>query len=153
VGRPKPPKPWNSSAIVAKDAPGFRATGEGKNIEFMYTIENTTAADYRIETYSDLKVMIRAQNGGYSTPFPKEIYSLDLPVFVPGKQKGTLNLTLIGARVPERKAMESDDEYHEKLRQFCDQEIGGLAAFVLFDDSNRYQINLPRWLDEKPKNP
>jgi hypothetical protein len=46
--------------------------------------------------------------------------------------------------IPERKISESDEQYHERLRGYCEDKIGGVDSFVLFDEMNHYQINLPR---------
>jgi hypothetical protein len=46
--RPKPPTPWNTTALVAKGPPGFDVSRDGEHIEFNYLIENTANTDYKL---------------------------------------------------------------------------------------------------------
>jgi hypothetical protein len=76
---------------------------------------------------------------------------LDLPIFIPAKQKAMVTLALPLSAIPQREPSESDAQFHERLRSYCQDHIGG-QGFVLFDDFRRYQINLPG-LPDAPKGP
>jgi hypothetical protein len=41
TSRPSPQKPWNTTAILAKEPPSFGVTEDGRKIEFRYTLEIT----------------------------------------------------------------------------------------------------------------
>jgi hypothetical protein len=49
--------------------------------------------------------------------------------------------------LPQRSVGESDDEYHERLRAFLET-FQNMAGFAVFDETNRYEIDLPRWKSE-----
>jgi hypothetical protein len=65
--KPKPPKPWNSSALKATDPPFFSAfsvvgkTGspDTSSVKFGYTIQNNTDSDYEMEKGDQLKVLVK----------------------------------------------------------------------------------------------
>ena len=149
--RPKPPKPWNMVAIVSKNPPSFVSSKDFENVEFTYAVENSTNLDYEITSDGAIKVIARYKDGTLSAPLPREVRHLDLPVFIPAKEKGQLTLSVALGEIPKRNASERDEQYHERLRAYCEEHIGTVANFVLFDETNRYQINLPRWLAEPPK--
>jgi hypothetical protein len=150
--RTKPPTPWNTTALLAKEPPSFDVSQDGRDIEFTYSVENTTETDYQTESDSQIRMMLRLKNGAFSRPLPG-VAPLELPIFIPAKQKGVLTLRLSSSTIPGREASESDAQYHERLRAYCERGIGDVGEFVLFDDVNRYQINLPRWLSEPRKEP
>jgi hypothetical protein len=143
--RPEPPKLWNVSAIVAQASPRFRVSGDGKKIQFTYDIENTTRMDFHIESTTRITIMAKMEDGVFSEPVPSGTMSVDLPVFVPAKRKGSLVVSALFSEIPERKPSESDIEYHEKVRNMLEKDIGEIAGFALFDEANRYEIDLPRW--------
>jgi len=151
--RPKPLTPWNATALLANEPPRFSLSHDGDSIEFTYSVENTTDLDYHIERDSQIRVTARSKDGTFSQPLPREQRVLELPVFIPAKQKALLTLRIVLSAIPERDAAESDEQYHEQLRAYCDSHIGGVGEFVVFDDVSRYQINLPRWRPGPPKEP
>ena len=148
--RPKPSKPWNTRAIAATGSPGFGVNSDGKGIGFSYDIENSTDTDYHVESRNQIAVMFRNDGGGLSEALPENVAPLRLPIFIPAKQRGTLTLTVVLSDVPQQKPSESDEGFHERVRTFCQEHIKGVNGFVLFDESNRYQIELPRWLVQAP---
>jgi hypothetical protein len=77
---------------------------------------------------------------------------VDLPssVFIPAKQKGDLTFSLTLSGVPVRQPGEADKEYHERLRGYIEEHLASVSGFVVFDDINHYEINLPRWLSKQP---
>lgn len=149
--RPKTPKPWNASALIAKTPPGFSAADDGKKVSFAYAVENTTERDYQTDSKYDVKVLFKAGDGSLSQPLPDEAAHVGLPIFIPAKQTGTIMLDLTVSGIPTQMNNETDDEYHERVRAFCDKKLDVLKGFALFDEVNRYRVDFPRWLSERPK--
>ncbi len=154
TSRPTPPKPWNSGALVADGAPGFRASDDSKYITFAYEVENRTDVDYQVESNSQIKVMVKNESdGSFSRPIPEEQKPLDLPVFIPARKKAGLAIRLQLSGIPVRAPSEADAQYHERLRAYLQDHLVGLGGFAIFDDLNRYEIDLPRWLPAPQKKP
>src|ERR1019366_8954561 len=145
TGRPEPPKTWNATAIVVKDPPSFNVGDDGKRVTFKYFVENTTDTDYNIDSEKQIKVTLKLTNGALTPPLPSLSTStlLHLAVFIPAKQKALIIVELPGRDIPQRVASESDAEYHERIRTYCNEHFKNVADIVLFDDVNRYQISLP----------
>jgi len=148
--RPKPPKPWNANALVVLGAPAFSVVDDGKRLHFSYTIENMTENDYRVETNNQLKLLVKTSNGSFSQPLADEIEHIELPIFIPAKQKGTIILQLTMSGIPTKASDETDDEYHERVRAFCEEHLKVIRGFALFDETNRYRVDFPRWLSQRP---
>lgn len=150
--RPKPPKPWNTTAIFSDDAPGFEAGEDGKQMHFTYTLQNATDTDYEIGPDAEITITFKNLESSLTEPLPKEVVTLRRPVFIPAKQKAMLRLSIVFGNIPQKKETETDEQYHERLRAFCKEKMVG-AGFVLFDENNRYQINLPMIRKDKPPKP
>jgi hypothetical protein len=147
--RPEPLKNWNTTAILSSDAaPTFGSGDDGNKVTFTYTLQNTTDADYEIGTDTEVRITFKNTDGSLTEPLPKEVAALRRPVFVPAKQKAMTRLSIVFGKVPQKSAHETDDQYHEKLRGFLIEEMGD-TGFVIFDERNRYQINLPAVRKEK----
>lgn len=146
------PKPWDTASIVAAHPPGFNASDDGKSVSFHWQLENRTSADYSITTGDHIKFTFRLHNGTLLPPFPASDQVLLLPLFIPAKQKAELFFKLSEANLPVHSTAETDKAYHERLRAYLNEHYRNVGGFVLFDDSHRYQIDLPRWRDT-PKNP
>jgi len=148
TSRPKPLKPWDTNAIIAKETPGFSVSDDGSKIEFQYTLENTTSSDYRINSDSAIKVLLRTKTGTLSPDLSKWA-SAKYPLFIPAKQKAFFDLCISLGGIPQRNAHESDAEFHERLRSYLENYLVRTDGFVIFEDSNRYQIDLPKWGPER----
>src|ERR1035441_9449765 len=83
--RPRPPKPWNRNAITASGAPAFGVSSDGKHIEFSYSLLNTTNTDYKVDLDTQIKLMMKSQDGTFSLPLSTETASVTLPVFIPAE--------------------------------------------------------------------
>jgi hypothetical protein len=151
--RPAPPKPWNTSALVATKPPSFVVSDDGKSLQLGYSVRNNTDVDYSLDdvTAKKLRVMAKFQNGELSTTNNVVKYS-DTPIFMPARQTASLNLSVDLPNLPMRKGAETPDDYHERLRTHLKTEYSEFAGIVLYDEANRYQINLPKWADKKPAN-
>jgi len=150
-GRPEPSTPWNTTAIVAKEPPDFSVIEDGKKAVFVYRVENTTDADYQLDSGAQIRLMFRNKMGILiGEPYPAE-KALELPIFMPAKQRAMVAFTFPSSGIPQRESSESDAQFHERLRAYCKESLEG-RGFVLFDDLHRYQINLPG-LPDAPKVP
>lgn len=149
--RPAPPQRWNKNALVATEPPGFDASKDGKRIVFTYSVENTTNTDYSVDSIYGIKVLIRDKGDSLSQPLSEDTSPLRLPIFIPAKQRGRLTVSLTLSGIPVQATTDTDAEYHEQLRIYCEKHLASIAGFVLFDDTNRYQVNLPRWRSEPTK--
>ena len=129
--RPKPPKPWNTNALIARNSPGFSVHDEGKKLQFSYAVENTTENDYQVESNYQVKVLIKTSDGSFSQLLPDEVEHIILPIFIPAKQTGAIVLELTISGIPIKESSESDDEYHERVRAFCEKRLKGVKGFVL----------------------
>jgi hypothetical protein len=123
LSRPKLPKPWDTTAIVASGAPGFSLTDDGKKIRFSYSLQNKTDSDYKIASAAEIKVVVRYDDNSLSQPMPTEVASLEFPFFIPAKQAATIALAITFGGIPQRNASENDEEYHEALRAFLGDEL------------------------------
>ena len=148
--RPKQPKAWTTTAILCPDAaPSFDASKDGKDIYFTYTLQNATDADYEIGAETEIRITFKyTADGSLTEPLPQEVANLRRPVFVPAKQKAMTRLSVVFGKIPQRSVRETDDQYHEKLRAFLQENMGD-ASLVIFDERNRYQINLPPVRNDK----
>jgi len=143
--RPEPPKAWDVNALVAAGPPGFNVTDDGKHIQFKFQLENKTDTDYSVESGDHLKVTVKLKNGAFAPPYPSLAKLVDMPIFVPAKQRALVLVKLPASDIPTRAATETDAQYHERIRTYCEGHFENLQEFVIFDDLNHYQINLPRW--------
>jgi hypothetical protein len=150
TSRPTPPKQWNSGALVAKGPPAFSASKDAKKLQFQYAVEHTTSDDYQVDSGYQVKILYKGRDGSFSKPLTDEIDHLKLPIFIPAKQTGAITLELALAGVPTQDAAETEAAYHERVRAYCEDHLRVVSGFVLFDEVNKYQVNLPRWLAEKP---
>ena len=146
------PKPWNTSAIVSTAAPSFNSSADYKYFQLSYDMENRTATDYQITSDGGLKMMMRNTEGVLSPPFLDGSERLTLPIFIPAKQKGYLRVSVaLNGEIPERGSSETDEQYHERLRAFCGDKFARIGTLVVFDEVNRYQIELPKCRTEPLK--
>ena len=139
--RPKSPKPWNTKAIVVKGQPGVFYEDDGKNIVVLFNLTNTTDTDYEIVSSDALKIMSRFPDS-LSGPLDQKSTFLQVPVFIPAHQ--TVSAFLNDSwTFPTRKPGESDADYLK--RENADFDASTIAGFVIYDEFNHYEIDLPRW--------
>ena len=150
LSRPTPPKLWNTTALVAAGPPTFHPTDDHKGVEFVYSVENETDQDYKVESPEQIKFMVRQPDGTVVGPVPENGRVFELPIFIPARQKGQLSFSITVSDMPSRTEQETDDAYHERLRSYLQDHWTGIGNFSLYDEANHYQINLPRWLSKKP---
>ena len=145
------PKPWDTTALVADGPPGINLADDGKKIRFKYSLENKTDSDYRISSGTEIKIVVKYNDNSLSQPMPTEVASVEFPVFVPTKQAAVVALDISFAAIPPRKESETDEQYNEVLRAYYIDRMKDDRGFVLFDDLDRYEINLPKPAAQTPK--
>jgi hypothetical protein len=144
--RPKPPKPWNTQAITASfDRMDVSIKNGILEIGFFYSLQNNTDYDYTINGEGAL--FLRTLNSGNLEPtghFAKRV-----EVFVPAKHRAgydVVRLYTVGKDAPD--SVKTTDG----INTFFYKEFHNVDGFVLFDQSNRYEITLPNgWKDMKEK--
>lgn len=144
--QPKPPKPWDINAVVAS-YDHIDTEGENNNIVFYYTLQNNTDLDYKIPNLSNVVAMakLEKQKSLSSTPNDEHLKP-DFPILIPARQRIRFAIDL---KYPYDKKLKNDStqqerkKYGEELERFANDKLSNLDGFVLFDERNRYQINLP----------
>lgn len=151
--RPKPPKPWNTKAIVATY---YRAIEiEDRKLRFEYVLENTTDADFRIEEYEKPSLAARLEDPDSLTGFGSENFKIRLPVYVPTKQKSIVYIEMPdygfkGGPLSSSATPEEKKTQRLAVATHITENMSNLNGFVLFDESARYEIDFPKgWKDEK----
>lgn len=144
VPRPKNTKVWNEKALLVHDAPGIDFSEETATISLVYHIENTTDSDYSIESTQHVKILAVLGDGSLAGPIADKAI-LRTPIFLPAHHLGTIALHLIAFRRPEQNQGESAEAYRKRLRQSMNEQMGNIHGFIIFDDLNRYQVNLGKW--------
>ena len=156
-GRPTKLKPWNTKAIVAAfDYPDIESSQPGGSNEstvsmivLYYTLENTTDSDYHMPPQEQLEVDARLKREK-SLSGDTGILTLDKEqVFIPAKQRRRfslhLNYSMTKSWGPEPKTKQEQRERWKLIADYLNKELTNLDGFVVFDSTNRFQINLPGW--------
>ena len=145
--RPKPPKPWNPTAITAA-YDHIDTDGENKNFVFYYTLENNTNFDYKISNLTDVVTMAKLKKPNSLSGSPDgKFLKPDYPILIPAKQRLRFSLQLgfpYDKNMKEGTRKEEREQYRKELEAYANKEFSNLDGFVLFDEVNRYQINLPK---------
>lgn len=132
--RPKPPKPWNTSAIKAEYV--YVQTERDKNtIVFYYTLENSTDFDYRVEDGHDIVMNKRFERKNNLSRFT-EHETIDYPILVPARKRVEFVIHL-RYECPECPKKE------KALEKYIADRGGDLDGFDLLDESKRYEIIFP----------
>jgi hypothetical protein len=132
--------PWNSQAIEGTLA-GIRVQEIDLThaaVVFLYDIENRTDTDYRLAKGPSIVIMSRLKSGG--TLSADERIELDSAAFVPAR-----NRTRIALQVSHIFSWPGQNTaYAERaFNQLVAGDVAGVAGFVLFDQTNRYEIDFP----------
>ena len=95
-------------------------------------------------------IYARNEDGILSHVLPDTSRLLDLPVFIPPGQRTAILFSMDFADIPTRNSNEPDAAFHERVRKYLEQRYGGLSGFVVFDNTYRYEVDLPKWSAEAP---
>jgi len=132
--------PWNMGALEAtlagielKEVDSAHAA-----IVFSYDLDNNTDSDYRLTSGPNVVIMSRLRSDG--SLVANEQARLTSTAFVPARNRTRIALALTR---PFPWPAQRDAAAEQAIRQLVTGEVAGLSAFVLFDQANRYQIELP----------
>jgi hypothetical protein len=109
---------------------------------FTYDLDNNTDIDYRLTEHStsgDVIIMSRLKSGG--TLSQEDPIRLVHSVYLPAGQTVRISIEVSH---PFLWPAPGDPVLDEKLKDFVKQRLTNVAGFVLFDEANRFQIELPR---------
>ena len=140
--RPKPPKPWDASSIKAS-YDYMETEGDKDTVAILYTLENTTDFDYRIEDKNEVTMNAKLERQNSLSPFKDELSSIDLPVLVPAKKRISFRIHLTYPSGLKENANADKDErskYREAVEKFVNDKLTNLNGFELLDSANRYDI-------------
>jgi hypothetical protein len=104
----------------------------------LYDLTNRTGTDYRLEKDSSEVIMSRLKPGGILSSDTQVV--LDNAAFIPAGSRTRIAIEMDG---PFNWPARHDAAAEHAVRQFVAAEIAELDGFVLFDQPNRYQIELP----------
>lgn len=141
---------WNSRAIESTLA-GVRVRevdSAHAAVVFSYDLDNRTGTDYRLASGPNVVIMSRLKPNGILTAAQQ--VSLDSAAFVPANDRTRISLEMSH---PFDWPTQRDSSADRQLRQFVAEQVAGLQGFVLFDQANRYQIELATTSPESPQAP
>jgi putative methionine-R-sulfoxide reductase with GAF domain len=104
---------------------------------FSYDLENNTDIDYRLADIPDVFIVARGTDGSLSQ---EEALRLSYPTFLPAKQRVRIAIEDARSFAWPR---ESDPGSDDKLKNFVRERLRNIAGFVLFDEVDHIQIELP----------
>ena len=103
-----------------------------------YDLENNTDSDYRLTDGPGVVILSRLKSdGSYSQ---EQTIRLGYPVFLPARQHARLAIQITQSF---NWPAEEDSAYLEKMRDFVKQRLENVGEFVLFDETNHWQLELP----------
>ena len=113
------------------------------SLVILYDLENTTDSDYRLADGPSVVILSRLKSdGSYSQDQP---IRLSYPVFLPARRHARLSVEITQ---PFNWPSDADSGSIEKLRGFVKQRLQNVAEFVLFDEANHRQLELPSGWDQ-----
>jgi hypothetical protein len=158
--RPKPPKPWDTQKITAEYDVATTETTQNKNETFAiaYTLQNNTDYDYEIRDKESviLAGLLKRQKSA-STNWDENWLHYDTPVFLPAHGRVRFSIHLGYPYEDAPKEPTEDDkaiyEYHTGIAKYLKNKLSNLDGFVLYDQTNRYEIVLPNGWDTRAERP
>jgi hypothetical protein len=134
------PKPWNSSAITASYVGAqLRQLDSGNAAVYLaYEVHNHTDSDYRLADGPEALLMTRLRADGSLSS--QQQVRLSYPTFLPARRRARVALEI---RSPSGWPVENDSAFQDKLRDFVNQRLMDAQAFVLFDQTDRFEIEFP----------
>jgi hypothetical protein len=131
---------WDSRAVEASfEAVRVRQVdATHAALVLLYDLTNRTGSDYRLEKDSSEVIMSRLKPGGILSS-DTQVF-LDNAAFIPAGSRTRIAIEIDG---PFNWPTRHDVAAERALRQFVAAEVADVDGFVLFDQPNRYQIELP----------
>jgi hypothetical protein len=142
ISRPKPPKPWNRSAIKAAY---YRVESKGDAVDFQYVLENTTTEDLRLTEADRPDVGVKIADTNSLFGFGSENVKLLLPIYVPAKHRTRVAIEISGYRLDATDpgvsaTKEERDNYHKKVVEQIGLKMPNLGGFEVFINSGRLEM-------------
>ena len=103
-----------------------------------YELENNTDSDYHLAEGPGLVILSKLKTDGSFSQ--EEPIRLAYPVFLPAKQHARLAIEITQ---PFNWPAEKDAGYLDKMRNFVKERLANVGEFVLFDQTNHWQLELP----------
>ena len=103
-----------------------------------YDLANDTDSDYQLANGPGVLILSRMKSGGSLSE--EQRVQLSYPVFLPARQQARLALEITE---PFPWPAKDDLASLDKMREFVRRRLENVAAFVLFDQASRGQVELP----------
>ncbi len=136
----KPPGSWSQNAIKATYV-GSQLRQIDKTLTglfLFYDLENNTDRDYRLADTPGVVIMSRLKSGHSLSQ--EELIRLSYPAFLPANQRVRIAIEI---SYPFVWPAPGDPALESKLKDFVKQRLAKVEEFVLFDEVNRCQVELP----------
>jgi hypothetical protein len=136
---------WDSSAIKATyvSIQLREIDPETASLFLSYDLQNNTDFDYHLANGLDFVIMSRLISDGSLSS--QEDIGLSYPTFLSARQRARVTLQV--GHVFSWPAAD-DPALEDKLRDEVNQRLGEVDGFVLFDQTDRCQIEFPRVWEE-----
>jgi hypothetical protein len=131
---------WNSGAIQGRFS-GVKVRevdAENADLIFSFDLDNTTDTDYQLAKGPNVVIMSRLKSDGSFSS--EQQIGLNSSIFVPARNRTRIALEVVR---PFEWPGQQDNTADAKFRQLVAGQVADLDGFVLFDQTTRYQINLP----------
>jgi hypothetical protein len=136
----KPAGSWNQNAIKATYV-GSQLRQIDKTVAGLflsYDFENNTDRDYRLTDAPGVVIMSRLKSDHSLSQ--EELIRLSYPAFLPANQRVRIAIVI---SYPFVWPAPGDPALENKLKDFVKQRLAKVEEFVLFDEGNHCQIELP----------
>jgi hypothetical protein len=147
--RPERPKPWNETALTAKfDTMEIAAGGwtslQSYPVSFFYNVRNNTDRNYEVDDAALTKMAVLTDGMVLSKGFGNYQEGdaiVEGPPFIP--PGGTARIIVRVSYYFPDDFTKTDEHDSKKLIATFNHRLKELSGFVIFDEQNHYQINLP----------
>jgi hypothetical protein len=155
TSRPIKPKPWNSKAITASFE-RLMTEGDENTYVFVYTLQNNTDFDYRVTGATELHLAAKLRQQNEFSFDDSQNLTTDYPIYVPAMSRVRFRLHVKYPYPVKENLDASEDEkadWYTNICRYVVKELSNLNGFVIVDDAERYQIDLPDGWAERAKHP
>jgi hypothetical protein len=152
-GRPVKPKPWNTRAISATYDGLSVSNG---TLSVWYALANNTDDDFRISSDEGVHLGAELKEPKVLSFTDKEHTTIDYPIYVPARRsvRFAFNVVFLKPEVGAEGITEDEKlDYQTKLAQFAVASLPNVEHFVLMDDTDRDEIDLPIGWEKQAKQP
>ena len=131
---------WDSRAILARFAGVKVREVDASNADliFSFDLDNTTDSDYKLTKGPNAVIMSHLKSDGSFSS--EQQINLNSSIFIPARNRTRIALDITR---PFDWPSQPDAASDAKFRQLVAGQVADLEGFVLFDQTARYQINLP----------